>query len=75
MNIGPHHKEAAKHYANGSHEKAGHLPTSPMVTTCMLLAMRKKPQSITSKSRRARFQVNIPNERMLKAALDAAFTF
>jgi hypothetical protein len=53
-------------------KRPGIMPTSPTVTTCMLLTMRKKPQSITSKST---VPSNIPNERLLKAALDAAFTF
>jgi hypothetical protein len=49
------------------------MPTSRMVTTCMPLTMRKKPQSITPKSTVP--SKNSYRERMFKAALDAAFTF
>jgi hypothetical protein len=54
-------------------KRPGIMPTSRMVTTCMPLTMRKKPQSITPKSTVP--SKNSYSERMFKAALDAAFTF
>jgi hypothetical protein len=57
----------------GAMKRPGIMPTSRMVTTCMPLTMRKKPQSITPKSTVP--SKNSYSERMFKAALDAAFTF
>jgi|HubBroStandDraft_6_1064221.scaffolds.fasta_scaffold277871_1 hypothetical protein len=56
----------------GAMKRPGIMPTSPTVTTCMRLTMRKKPQSITSKST---VPSNISCEKMLKAALERRLYF
>jgi hypothetical protein len=45
-----HHEHAARHHKEAAMKRPGIMPTSRMVTTCMPLIMRKKPQSITPKT-------------------------